>query len=119
MTRHVLERRAGPGRLRFVRTHVEIASGRLRGAEDRGVAVFRGIPYARPPVGERAFRAPEPPEPWRGVREAVALRRRGAAVRAAVRLVRGLIGVPTERQSQDCLYAQRLDARGRRRAPAR
>jgi para-nitrobenzyl esterase len=85
-----------------LRTNVEIASGRLRGMEDRGVAVFRGIPYARPPVGELAFRAAQPPEPWRGVREAV---RFGAAAPQFVppRLVRSLIGVPLERQSQDCL----------------
>jgi len=37
-----------------------------------GVAVFRGIPYARPPVGDLRFAAPRPAPPWDGVREAVA-----------------------------------------------
>lgn len=51
---------------------VTTVHGTVRGAVERGVAVFRGIPYAAAPVGTLRFRAPEPPEPWTGVREAVA-----------------------------------------------
>ncbi|CAN5798777.1 carboxylesterase/lipase family protein [soil metagenome] len=51
---------------------VETTSGRLRGTTDRGVATFKGIPYARPPLGERRFRPPERPEPWTATRDALA-----------------------------------------------
>lgn len=33
-------------------------------------AAFLGVPFAAPPVGERAFEAPHPPEPWTQVRDA-------------------------------------------------
>ncbi|MEU5806118.1 carboxylesterase family protein [Streptomyces sp. NPDC047718] len=35
-----------------------------------GIAVFRGVPYAAPPVGPLQFAAPEPPTGWDGVRDA-------------------------------------------------
>jgi para-nitrobenzyl esterase len=51
---------------------VELSPGRLSGSAEGPVCVFRGVPFARPPVGGRRFKPPEPPEPWTGVREAVA-----------------------------------------------
>ena len=44
--------------------------GKLQGQTEDGLHVFRGVPFAAPPVGELRFRAPRPPEPWDGVREA-------------------------------------------------
>jgi para-nitrobenzyl esterase len=44
--------------------------GALRVRYERGVAVFRGIPYAAPPLGPRRFRPPVPLPPWDGVRDA-------------------------------------------------
>jgi para-nitrobenzyl esterase len=49
---------------------VGTAYGQVRGEKHAGVTVFRGIPYARPPVGDRRFMAPEPPGRWDGVRDA-------------------------------------------------
>ncbi|MEU2059584.1 carboxylesterase family protein [Streptomyces sp. NPDC013455] len=51
---------------------VRTASGAVRGRHEDGLAVFRGIPYAEPPVGEARFRAPRPVRPWDGTREACA-----------------------------------------------
>ncbi|GAA4782622.1 carboxylesterase family protein [Actinomycetospora chlora] len=44
----------------------------MRGTLESGVAVFRGIPFAAPPVGGRRFAAPARPAPWDGVRDALA-----------------------------------------------
>ncbi|HUF72959.1 MAG TPA: carboxylesterase family protein [Gammaproteobacteria bacterium] len=35
-----------------------------------GVRSYRGLPFAAPPVGENRWRAPQPVEPWEGVRNA-------------------------------------------------
>ena len=49
---------------------VRTAAGLVRGRAEDGVAVFRGIPFAQPPVGDLRFAAPRPARPWDGVREA-------------------------------------------------
>jgi len=51
---------------------VELASGQVSGSSEGPLSVFRGIPFARPPVGPLRFGAPQRPEPWTGVRPAVA-----------------------------------------------
>jgi len=50
---------------------VSITSGRVRGRVEHGNAVFRGIPFARPPLFDLRFQAPVPAERWDGVRDAV------------------------------------------------
>ena len=45
--------------------------GDLRGTTEGGVGVWRGVPYAEQPVGERRFLAPAPLQPWSGVRDAL------------------------------------------------
>ncbi|MFI9822785.1 carboxylesterase/lipase family protein [Streptomyces sp. NPDC052013] len=51
---------------------VRTAAGSVRGRYEGELAVFRGIPFAEPPVGEARFAAPRPVRGWDGVREAYA-----------------------------------------------
>jgi len=50
---------------------VRTRSGVVRGvrANNPGYSVFKGIPYAAPPVGALRFAPPQEPEPWEGVRD--------------------------------------------------
>jgi para-nitrobenzyl esterase len=49
---------------------VAIDTGKLAGAVEGGVASWKGIPFAAPPVGPLRWRAPQPAAPWDGVRQA-------------------------------------------------
>ena len=74
---------------------VRVESGSVRGNIEGGVAIFRGIPFAAPPTGERRFLPPAPAEPWGEVREATAF---GAD---CLTNEPGTTGVA---QSEDCLF---------------
>ena len=50
---------------------VKVKNGVLQGlvGKDPRITVFRGVPYAKPPVGKLRWRAPRPAEDWEGVRK--------------------------------------------------
>ena len=54
----------------FISTQVRTKHGILEGMDSGNYLVFKGVPYAKPPVGELRFQAPQEPECWEGVRKA-------------------------------------------------
>lgn len=74
--------------------------GDVRGVVDDGVHVFRGVPFARPPVGPLRFRPPQPPDPWTGVRDAIEF---GDVAAQLPSPVEALFGALPPSHSEDCL----------------
>ena len=81
---------------------VKLDSGLVSGAAgtDAAVRVFKGIPFAAPPVGPLRWKAPQPPAKWDSVKQAIAFGPRctqgGGGGRAG--------GPPAPPTSEDCLY---------------
>ena len=80
---------------------VETRCGKLQGVDENGLTVFRGVPYARPPVGVLRLRAPRPPEPWAGVRDASRL---GCSAWQNASVLGPMIGFDVGEMSEDCLF---------------
>jgi len=103
----------GAGRA-AARPRVTIDTGTLEGLDSAGVVVFRGIPYAAPPVGALRWRPPQPPKHWTGVRPASQLGHNCIQHRPYDDINPFTAGV-----SEDCLYlnvwTNSLDARAPRR----
>ncbi|HWG04797.1 MAG TPA: carboxylesterase family protein [Beijerinckiaceae bacterium] len=82
---------------------VRVASGDLAGTRstDGEIAIFKGVPYARPPVGALRWRPPQPPEPWSGTRPADAF---GPRCIQQDRPSNAISYFGLEKESEDCLY---------------
>lgn len=87
---------------------VQIDSGRIRGTVEPDVAVrvYRGIPFARPPVGALRWRPPQPVQPWSGVRECTEFG--PSCPQPPASIVREVEGT----RSEDCLYVNVWTAAG-------
>jgi para-nitrobenzyl esterase len=80
---------------------VATRSGKVEGFERDGVHVFRGIPYAAPPVGPRRWQPPVREEAWEGTRDATSFSAQAAQTEFALTKVMGQKQAP---YSEDSLY---------------
>lgn len=84
---------------------VKTSCGDLRGELQDGVRIFRGIPFAKPPVDELRWRAPEPPLPWLGVRDATKFGSPASQLESPIQVSSAYNGMwrAFEDVSEDCL----------------
>lgn len=78
---------------------VQTANGKVRGIVEGDVAVFKGIPYAAPPIGAFRWRPPQPVTPWEGELTATEY-----GANCAQSGWGGTPGTIAEGSSEDCLY---------------
>lgn len=78
---------------------VKTAEGRISGLISDGALIFRGIPFAAPPVGALRWRAPQPVAPWQDVRPAATF-----APRCTQPPVSAAEKAKAQPESEDCLY---------------
>ena len=72
---------------------VKVVNGILQGTFENGLTVYKGIPFAAPPVGDLRWKAPQPAGKWEGVR---------LADKFAPGAMQGIN--PPSGKSEDCLY---------------
>ena len=73
---------------------VKVTGGWIQGEVTEDMCIYKGIPFAAPPVGNLRWKAPQPVIPWDGIREAKEF---GPGP------VQGF-GFPGQSNSEDCLY---------------
>jgi len=73
-------------------------AGLVEGIRAAGITVYKGIPFAAPPVGALRWREPQPAQPWRGIRKAAAFA--PACMQTGV----SMPGETPPAVSEDCLY---------------
>ncbi len=74
---------------------VKVEGGLVQGVAEGGLAVYKGIPFAAPPLGDLRWKAPQPVVGWSGVR---------SADKYAPACVQSMGGPSPSGMSEDCLY---------------
>jgi len=92
---------------KLIKDSVMLADGTVSGSfdESTGITTFKGIPFAAPPVGDLRWKAPQPVEPWEGVKECTEF---SASPMQATPMPFSMwtqeFIAPKEPLSEDCLY---------------
>jgi para-nitrobenzyl esterase len=78
---------------------VKTSNGMLEGINESGVSVFKGVPFAAPPIGDLRWREPQPVKSWIGIRKADKF-----GPRAMQLPIFGDMNFRSDGMSEDCLY---------------
>ncbi len=79
--------------LALAQAPIKVEQGLLQGTSAEGLTIYRGIPFAAPPVGDLRWKSPQPAGKWEGVRK---------AEKFSPKPIQGAPNSPNT--SEDCLY---------------
>ena len=79
---------------------VRTQAGLVQGTVEDGITIYKGIPFAAPPLGDLRWRAPQPPAAWTGVKSADKF----APACMQVPIVMPALGLDALTVNEDCLY---------------
>ena len=83
----------------MAQTQVKTVEGILEGKDLSGITIFKGVPFAAPPVGNLRWKAPQPVQKWEGVRKATEY-----GPNPMQEALFGDMNFGTKVNSEDCLY---------------
>ena len=84
-----------------IKTDTGYIAGTMMGEPENPVRIYRGIPYAAPPVGELRWKPPQPVTPWEGIRETTAWSPMAPQSFPSSPVYES---IPESGMSEDCLY---------------
>ena len=84
-----------------IQTNAGLVSGSVIGEPGKEVRVYKGIPYAAPPVGDLRWKPPQPVTPWKGVKEATQFT---PWCTQLFPTMKWMGSIPESGMSEDCLY---------------
>src|ERR1700760_1654398 len=84
---------------------IDTKYGKVAGYREENISIYKGIPYAAPPVGDLRWKAPQPPAAWNGIKKCVAFSASPIQEKPVPFLCWSKEFIaPPEPLSEDCLY---------------